>query len=259
MTQKSYEQMRAESGHFWPLGFLPSLKYDPADLIDFSCDRAIAEDSLDHIEPRGTANDNTHWLPFVVKCEAYFKYRDLRYLDLGCAGGGLVFDFATRRHLAIGLEGSDYSKVRRRAEWATIPNNLFTCDITFPFQVTERATGLPIRFDVIGIWDALEHLPESRLPTFFSNVRNHLSETGFFCGTVSTREASKSTHGGNHHETVRPRNWWEEIFRECGLAPLADQVFAFDDFPRGNGIIFPADFRAKPEEGFHFVLERAPT
>ncbi|MGQ0533304.1 MAG: hypothetical protein ACT4OF_11535 [Caulobacteraceae bacterium] len=90
MTSKTYNEMRAECAHFWPDGYPISLKYNPTELISFSCDKSIADDSLDHIEPRGTAQDNTHWLPFVAKCEAHFGHRDLRYLDLGCAGGGLV-------------------------------------------------------------------------------------------------------------------------------------------------------------------------
>jgi SAM-dependent methyltransferase len=256
MVRKSLEEMRFESAHFWPTGFPVAIKYVPSDLVEFSCERRIAEDSLDHLEPRGTAHDNTHWLPFVAKCESHFGFRDLRYLDLGCAGGGLVFDFAIRRHFAMGLEGSDYSLARKRAEWATIPDNLYTCDITYAFQVTERATGRPMLFDVIGIWDALEHLPEARLPTFFSNVRMHLSPTGLFCGTVSTREARESDSGGNHHATVRPRSWWEELFSRQGFRQ-SEGVFSFEEYPRGNGIIFPADFQLRPEEGFHFVLSLA--
>lgn len=253
---KSYEEMRAESLHFWPQGFSAPLKYDIPSLVNFSCEKVVADDSLDHIEPRGTARDNTHWLPFVTKCEAHFGYRDLRYLDLGCAGGGLVFDFATRRHLAIGLEGSDYSQLRKRAEWATIPNNLFTCDITRPFQIDDKTTGGPLEFDVIGIWDALEHLHVDRLAVFFANVRRHLSAQGIFCGTVSTREASQSESGKNHHETVQPRSWWEEQFANNGFKHTSSAVFDFRDFPRGNGIIFPANFQTAPDEGFHFVLQR---
>lgn len=256
MSPQSYEEMRTESAHFWPNTYPVALKYDPSQLVAFSCERPVADDSLDHLEPRGTAKDNTHWLPFVARCEAHFGFKDLKYLDLGCAGGGLVFDFATRRHLAIGLEGSDYSLVRRRAEWATIPNNLFTCDITRPFSLKSKENGNPIPFDVIGIWDALEHLAEARLETFFANVMTHLASDGLFCGTVSTREAHRSETGGNHHEIVQPRQWWDDAFAKAGFEPHPQQVFQFTDFPRGNGIIFPANFETHPEQGFHFVLRR---
>lgn len=253
-----YDEMRANSRHFWPSEFAVALKYTPSELVDLYREKAVADDSLDHLEPRGTANDNTHWLPFVAKCEQHFGFRDLRYLDLGCAGGGLVFDFASRRHFAMGLEGSDYSLNRKRAEWATIPGNLFTCDITRKFRITDKSSGEPFKFDVIGIWDALEHLAEERLPVFFENIRTHLSREGLFCGTVSTRHASASVSGGNHHEIVQPRSWWEAMFAEHGFAPVAQPVFDFLDYPRGNGVIFPANFREHPEEGFHFTLKLKP-
>lgn len=255
MNKKSYGEMRSECAHFWPPGIPLSVKYNPKDLVDFDCERPIAVDSLDHIEPRGTARDNTHWVPFVARCESIFGFRDLRFLDIGCAGGGLVFDFAARRHFAMGLEGSDYSKVHRRAEWATIPDHLFTCDVTWPFRIVEKGTQSLVQFDVISIWDALEHLQEERLSTFFSNVSNHLASEGIFCGTVSTRLARKSETGGNHHATVHPRSWWETMFADRGFE-IVSGVLEFEDFPRGNGIIFPADFQAHPDEGFHFILRK---
>lgn len=258
MTEKPYEQLRAEALHFWPTGRPPSPKYNPRSLVELRCERPIADDSLDHLEPRGTARDNTHWLPFVAKCEQLFSHRDVRYLDIGCAGGGLVFDFAARRHFAMGLEGSDYSLRHKRAEWATIPDNLYTCDVTRRFSIADRGTGQPFEFDVIGIWDVLEHLAEERLDVFFSNVRSHLSRDGLFCGTVSTREAMHSaTTGRNHHETVQPKDWWLNAFATAGFKNVARPTFDFFDYPRGNGIIFPANFQEHPDEGFHFVLTSA--
>jgi SAM-dependent methyltransferase len=262
MPTKTYDDLRAEAVHFWPPGFPIELKYDPAALVEVKCEKLLADDSLDHLEPRGTAQDNTHWTPFVARCEAYFGFRDLRYLDLGCAGGGLVFDFAVRRHFAIGLEGSDYSLLRKRAEWASIPKNLYTGDMTRWFRIVERATGAPMLFDVIGIWDALEHLEAERLPTFFDNVSTHLAADGLLCGTVSTRAARTSPSGGNHHATVRPRSWWEAEFAAHGFVSTPTSVFKFEEFPRGNGIVFPADFSVRPDDGFHFTLVKraaAPT
>jgi predicted TPR repeat methyltransferase len=75
----------------------------------------------------------------------------LRILDLGCSGGGFVKDCLDDGCLAVGLEGSNYSKNLRRAEWRTIPENLFTADLTTPFQVfSEFPEGeVPLTFDVI--------------------------------------------------------------------------------------------------------------
>src|SRR5205809_2708747 len=99
------------------------------------CTKPVAVDSPDHIAPRGTANDNSRNRLFNRKLEALLGKRPLAVLDLGCAGGGFVKDFLDEGHVAIGLEGSDYSKKLRRAEWATIPEHLFTCDVTEEFEI----------------------------------------------------------------------------------------------------------------------------
>ena len=50
-----------------------------------------------------------------------------QFLDLGCSGGQLVIDYIDRGHLGIGLEGSNYSVINKRANWPKYHNkNLFT-------------------------------------------------------------------------------------------------------------------------------------
>jgi hypothetical protein len=98
--------------------------------------KPVAFDSPDHIVPRGTKYDNTRNMLFNKKLEALFGHRSLYVLDLGCAGGGFVKDCLEDGHFAVGLEGSDYSKKLERAEWRTIPANLFTCDITEDFSLS---------------------------------------------------------------------------------------------------------------------------
>ena len=53
----------------------------------------VAHDSLDHTDPLGTINDNTRNYGFYNKCRLLYG-EHVRFLDLGCAGGGLVFEFA---------------------------------------------------------------------------------------------------------------------------------------------------------------------
>ena len=55
----------------------------------------IAADSNDHRFPRGTMSDNTRHPRFVFRCEELFS-NGVSVLDLGCAGGGLVYDFVSR-------------------------------------------------------------------------------------------------------------------------------------------------------------------
>lgn len=82
--------------------------------------------------------------------------------------------------LAVGLEGSDFSKRYRRAEWATIPDFLFTCDITGDFDVLLETDGRSqlIQFDVVTSWEVIEHIAEQDLPVVTANVRKHLSPNG---------------------------------------------------------------------------------
>ena len=93
----------------------------------------VAYDSPDHLFPVGTANDNTTKPAFIEACYVYFN-KKISYLDLGCAGGGIVRNFLEAGHFSIGIEGSDYSKKNKRAEWARIPSYLFTADLTKPLS-----------------------------------------------------------------------------------------------------------------------------
>jgi hypothetical protein len=79
------------------------------DSIQLKTEHPIAYESDDHLNPYGTAQDNTRNPRFVDKCVRLYKDK-MSFLDLGCSGGGLVFDFALRGYDSIGLEGSDYSK-----------------------------------------------------------------------------------------------------------------------------------------------------
>jgi SAM-dependent methyltransferase len=195
--------------------------------------------------------------------------RSLRVMDLGCAGGGFVKDLVNDGHDAIGLEGSDYStkwdgpggteqeratrKPGRRAEWATIPDRLFTCDITRRFEVLSGEMNHPdgeyfyggaATFDVITAWEVMEHLPEERLPTLVDNVLRHLKPEGLWIMSVSSQS------GGPHHQTVKSREWWVTLFERHGLANDQEKVHYFgDDWIRGPNQNAP--------QSFHLILKRA--
>lgn len=171
----------------------------------------VALDSPDHLHPHGTANDDTHSIPFVQACEREFG-SPLRYMDIGCSGGGIVEDFLSRGHEAVGLEGSDYSGRHNRASWPRIPGNLFTCDVRYPFQVLRD--GEPAKFDVISGWAFLEHIDEDKLPCLFQLVRDHLVAAGLFIGSIS------EAYDGPWHVTRKPREWWSEKMEEHGFTSM---------------------------------------
>ena len=215
-------------------------------------DYPLAVDSDDHKFPRGTRFDNTRSPRFVAACERRFP-EQIRYLDLGCSGGGLVFDFLLRGHIAAGLEGSDYSKRALRAEWRVIPNHLMVCDISKPFRVS--CDDNPAVFDVITAWEVLEHIDRDDLGQLMNNIKSHLSEEGIFVGSVTTIQDADAQTGALYHRTVEPKEWWIRKFNELGWEEVKDHPFSFRDFCRGTGNgWFDVDLTDVPDTGFHCVL-----
>ncbi|MGE8127455.1 methyltransferase domain-containing protein [Methylobacterium sp. NPDC080182] len=218
-------------------------------------DHPIAYESNDHTVPRGTKDDNTRNQRFCHAIESHFG-RKVRALDLGCAGGGLVFDFLIRGNAAFGIEGSDYSLRAQRAEWSIIPDYLKTCDITKPFSLMDQRSGTKAKFDVITMWEVLEHIEEPLLPQLFANVKSHLADGGLFVGSAATYD--DVANGVSYHPTVKPETWWRELVRQHGLEFVPMTMFQFKDFCRGSGnenAFYDADFSKNPELGFHFVMK----
>jgi SAM-dependent methyltransferase len=169
----------------------------------------VAFESPDHIAPKGTAANNSTNKKFILhmdrKLHAEFGPGTLRCLDLGCSGGQMVKDFLDLRWLAAGLEGSDYSLKRRRANWAQLANtHLFTCDITKPFQMT--LDGQPARFHLITSWEVMEHIATPDLTPLFNNIRQHLEPGGYF---IASTTCTPDIHEGIElHQTKWENSEW---------------------------------------------------
>lgn len=228
--------------------------FDELESVILETQHPVAIHSPDHLHPHGTRRDNTRHLRFRHACEQYFKKR-IRFLDLGCSGGGLVLDFILGGHLGVGLEGSDYSLIRQRAQWPVIEDYLFTCDITYPFAIKNKHNREPLTFDLVSCWEVLEHLSKPQLVEFFKNVHQHLADDGLFCASVTTRDDIDKVSGVNWHATVEPKIWWEKLFRDNGFT-LEPNIFSCADFPRGNGLHDPS-YAERPQDGFHVVLRKA--
>lgn len=201
----------------------------------------VALDSPDHLEPCGTMWDNYTNQEFNNKLYELFPQKPLRIMDLGCSGGGFVKNCLDDGHIAIGLEGSDYSIKRKRAEWATIPDNLFLCDIRYPFQVYQDA--LPAHFDIITCWEVMEHIPEKDLPALCENVKKHLTRRGYWIMSVSPND------GPPYHVTLHGQQWWAEFFSKQEFRVHKDLVRQFGmNWVRGPNQGAPGSF--------HFVLSK---
>jgi len=96
------------------------LGHDRLDIC-LKTEKPVAVDSLDHIHPWGAKQDNGKNLGFNNRLCRWVPIESLGVLDIGCSGGGVVKSLYNMGILAVGVEGSDYSKSRARAEWGTIP------------------------------------------------------------------------------------------------------------------------------------------
>jgi SAM-dependent methyltransferase len=249
-------QLEADLRYRDMLSLLNHLKpFIPAQSFSLQTDYPVAYKSNDHKFPRGTKNDNTRSPRFAAACERHFPGQTLCYMDLGCSGGGLVFDFLLKRHAAVGIEGSDFSQKAQRAEWRLLnQRNLFTADITKPFQVISPQDS-PFLAHVVSAWEVMEHIRQEDLPQLFKNVYKHLHHGGIFVGSIALYD--DIANGVSYHPTVRPKDWWAGKFAEFGL-PFTDQhSFEFLDFARGTGNgYFDLSFALEPDKGFHFVARK---
>lgn len=182
-------------------------------------DFPVAYESYDHIEPKGAANDNTQGLSFVRRVEEISDGNKIKFADLGCSGGGLVKNFIDAGHQAVGIEGSDYSLKNKRAEWATIPQHLFTADITKPFFITGLENATLAQCDIVTAWDVLEHIHEVDLGVLITNIRNNLKTNGLFVATVATFADVP------HHVTLKEQDWWLKIFEKYRMINTGDTYF----------------------------------
>ncbi len=173
-------------------------------------DFPIAYESNDHLNPLGTARDNTkngmYVRELIRRCG-----QDMKYMDIGCSGGGFVYQFINSGVFAVGVEGSDYSKKNQRAEWATIPDYLFTGDVTKPFHFVDENDD-KILFDAISAWDVLEHIHRDDLPGLMDNLRNNLVDGGLFIASVATFPDAEGLH-----VTLELKPWWDELFGKHGF------------------------------------------
>jgi len=201
-------------------------------MISLKTNYPVAYDSPDHLYPWGTKNDNSTNIGFIDEicnfCELNGK-STFNFLDLGCAGGQLVIDVLNRGNTSVGLEGSDYSVIHKRANWPEYHNkNLFTCDITREYKIFEN--DKQIKFDVITAWEVIEHINEKDLKSFFTQINNNLNTGGIFCGSISQKE--EVLEGYKLHQTV-----WNELTWYSNFPNILDKLdLELYDYPFKNKV-----------------------
>ena len=224
--------------------------------VEVETKKPVAYNSPDHLQPWGTSSNSSTNRRFNWKLYPIFYklMRPLRILDLGCSGGGFVRSCLNDGCLAVGLEGSDYSKRMLRAEWAYLADRfLFTADLTAPFTISatydDGGTEL-VKFDAITSWDVLEHIKTEDLPSVIENIKRHLAPSGLCIFSISTDE--EIINGIKLHQTVEKREWWIDLFARHGLHHLEpfNEWFA-TQYVRGPKYNAPGSF--------HLILSLDPS
>ena len=245
--------MNTRSTHANPSTPGNAFRATPPHRVILRAESDLASTSPDHLQPWGTRHDNSVNPRFNDKIYKLYpkSHSPLTILDLGCSGGGFVKSCFDEGCLAVGLEGSDFSKKLGRAEWRTIPEYLFTCDITRNFELLlQTNTGEDrLLFDLVTSWEVMEHIAEPDLAQVAANVRKHLAPTGLWIMSISPRE--EIIHGTRLHQTVQPKPWWVTAFAKLGFTQLEPFVrYVNTQFVRGP--------KYKSPGSFHLVLSLDP-
>lgn len=215
--------------------------------LDIETDHPVAYESPDHLVPWGTAQDNSRSQLFNARLINLIPPERLSLLDLGCAGGGAVRSMIEQGFLAAGVEGSDYSQRRMRAEWVTIPDFLFTADITKPFRIVSGLAAEGMRFGVVTLWEVIEHIAEPDLPALFANIDAHLAPNGLVIMSVSPNP--DIVDGRELHQIVQQRPWWHDTLRSLGWTDHPEIIaWLGDDLVR---------WEVNAPNSFHFALSRS--
>lgn len=201
--------------------------------MKFVCNRPLAFDSPDHINPHGTRRDNSRNKAFNKKLYRLLgenKYHAM--LDLGCSGGGFVKDCVDDGHTAYGIDGSDYSLNNLRAEWRTIPEHLFVADITKDFYFLDD-DGKRILFDCITLWDVIEHIKEGDLYSLMKNLYRNVKDDGIIIMSVGCIPDIQNNVA--LHQTVKGEAWWAALFKEHDFVALPKhKAFFGNQFIKGK-------------------------
>ncbi len=209
----------------------------------------IAYASWDYNAPLGTRRDNSSNHIFNEKLYKLYGDNQINLLDIGCSGGEFVKEMIDDGHIAVGLEGSDYSKRFRRGAWREIPEFLFTCDITKPFNIYISPPKRLMSFDFITAWEVMEHIEKRDIGQLIKNIVKHMSENGMWI--MSIANCPSISNGVDLHRTQETKEWWIKKFEEFGLTYVDNYVKYFNtQFVRG---------KYETQKSFHIVVCKNPS
>ena len=234
--------------------FKNSPLFNARQIIFLKTDYALANASNDYINPESTVEGIVRPTFFARNCIELLG-QEIKCLDLGTGSAGLVFEYAMNGVFAVGVDGSDFCNRYKIGYWPLLINNLFNCDITKPFSFISIQNNINFYFNIITMWEVLEHIEEDDLNGLFKNINEHLrSPNGYFIGSISLLEYVDK-NGRPYHVTLKSKKWWADKFQENALIMIESHPFNEKFFCRGVGSRFQDahNYLLYPEEGFHFV------
>lgn len=187
-----------------------------------------AFDSLDHLYPVGSINDNFTSHGLLGDVSDYFGVNNtIAMLDLGCAGGQFVRDFVEQGDIAVGLEGSNTALGGSgKGNWKKYHNkNLFLCDIGKPFEILNN--GELLQFDFVHSEEVFEHIPEENIDCLLQNIKKHMKDNSvclFGISIVTSIHTLKDGSTVDLHVTNKPADWWIGKFNNNGFELCKDGI-----------------------------------
>jgi SAM-dependent methyltransferase len=165
--------------------------------------------------------DDSKSLSFLPLAKAIRRIAGERFgatwsvLELGCGGGDL---FRHRRCLGV----KDYLGVDGNPLAVAHSPHIRGRESHFRLLNLQQEIDFGACFDIVCSFEVLEHIAEPGLPVLLSTIRRHMGPRSMFLGTASLQEDL------DVHVTVRPRDFWIDVFQRNGLVP-AEQHGRYED------------------------------
>jgi 2-polyprenyl-3-methyl-5-hydroxy-6-metoxy-1,4-benzoquinol methylase len=126
-------------------------------------------------------------------------------LDAGCGSGIIVRYLRAKGYVARGIELSDWIVHTQCADLLQ--------DGAVQIGSLDKLPYRDNSFDLVFSSDVLEHIPEDVIPQVVSELVR-VSRRDLFL-SISLRPSSMNN---KYHLTLKPREWWERRFLDCGVS-----------------------------------------
>lgn len=118
---------------------------------------------------------------------------------------------------------------------------MFTCDITKPFTIKDDLLK-DCKFDLITLWEVLEHIKLEDFDILVKNILNHLDDNGLLIVSIDCT-SNVNENGTEYHVNQKSKNEWIELFKKYNLFERVEFLPFFNDhFIRSKKFSAPNSF-----------------